>query len=68
MTDDSEKSVKHTVKVKLYSIVSDAIERGVGFGYQRAHKHTDEPDVDAIVEEIRNAVLNELDEIISFDD
>jgi len=56
------------VKLKAYYIVADAIERGVGFGYRRSRKHSDEPQEDYVVETITNEVLGALSEIINWDD
>ena len=56
------------MKLKAYNIVADAIERGVGFGYRRSMKHTNEPQEDDVIEAITNEVLGALSEIINWDD
>lgn len=56
------------MKVDLYKIVVECIERGVSYGYMKAHKHQDDPEEDFIKEKICDAVLNELCEYITFND
>jgi len=56
------------MKLKAYRIVSDAVERAVSYGYNRAHKHTETPGKDGIVDAIYNEVMNELSEIIDWDE
>lgn len=56
------------MKLNSYKIVNDAIESGIEFGLQRSRKHTSKPSDDKIVEEIVNAVMLNLAEIIIFDD
>lgn len=57
---------KHKPRVNLYAIISRAVEEGVGYGWTRAHKHTNEPDREAAVEAIFNAVMSELCEVLEF--
>lgn len=65
-----ETSVKITTQVRLdaYRIISDAIESGLRFGWNRAHKHTDDPGQDLIIDQMHSAVMNELCEILKFDE
>ena len=55
------------MKFKAYHLIERAIEEGVNYGYNRAHKHTDTPTEAALKGEIINAITNELCEIIDFD-
>jgi len=55
-----------TVRVNAYKVVSDAVEQGAIYGWYRAHKYTDKPVEDDAVEAIRQAVLNELCEVLIF--
>ena len=59
------------LKVNTYSIVSDAIEIGVAYGIRRVLKHrdsiSDEASIEAAKDEICNAVINELCDVIDFD-
>jgi len=57
-----------TIRINAYDIVRRAVEEGVRYGWNRAHKHTDKPDEAAILEHIENAVLTELCEVLKFDE
>ena len=50
-----------------YDVVVQAVADGVATGWRRAHKHLDEPDEDAIVENIEREVLSALCEVIDFE-
>lgn len=54
--------------VRTYSIMSDAVERGIAYGYNRAHKHTDKPAEETIRQQIHDAVMLELTEVFDFGD
>lgn len=54
--------------MKVYSILSDAVEQGIHRGLYRAHKHTDKPSPEAIHEAIHAAVMGEIVEIFNFDE
>ena len=54
------------VACNTYRVMSDAVERGVAYGWQRAHKHTDKPDETAILSAIEEAVTNEMCEYFWF--
>ena len=56
------------LKLKTYSIVSDAIGKGIECGYIRSFKHTDVPDTETIKQNILNYVMLELDGIIDWED
>jgi len=56
------------MKLKAWPIVSDAVERGVSYGYRRAYKYTETPSEDDIREAIEQGVMSELAEIINFDE
>jgi len=51
---------------KPYPILCRAVEVGVTYGWQRAHKYTDTPDATAIKDAIEQAVLNEVCESFDF--
>lgn len=53
--------------LKTYSIIDEAVQSGIEYGYNRAHKHTDTPTAEAIKEEIRRAVMIELDDVVNWD-
>lgn len=60
--------VKAFVQINAYMVISDAVERAVAYGWRRAHKHTDTPDETTVCQEIENAVINDLCEILMFPD
>jgi hypothetical protein len=62
------KKVKLKQRVKLYPILSEAVERGTAYGYHRAHKHVESPSEEEITQAISNAVMAELCEVIDFED
>jgi hypothetical protein len=57
---------RHEIRVNVYDIITEAIEDGLRVGYSRAHKHTDAPSADSILEEQSRAIMNELCERIEF--
>lgn len=48
--------------VDAYRVADEAVERGILYGWTRAHKHTDTPTPEAIRDAIAQAVMNELSE------
>jgi hypothetical protein len=54
------------MKPKIYTILSEAIEIGIRFGYARAFKHTDSPSESAILEDIHDAIMVEVTGRFSF--
>ncbi len=69
---DAEKTaIRASVRLDAYAVISRAVEEGIAYGYQRAHKHLDRGGVasaDTIKAEIETAVMNALSEVIKFDD
>ena len=59
---------KNNVTVNVYEVVRRAVEEGATFGLRRAHKHTDEPSEDAVVEAVTAAVMVALDEVLRWED
>lgn len=57
-----------SVKIDAYKIIDDAVESSVRYGFDRAHKHTDKPDKEHIIEEIHRQVMSNLCEIFKFED
>lgn len=51
-------------KANLYAIIARAVEEGVAYGYRRAHKYVDDPEVDTLHEQIEQAVLDALCEVL----
>lgn len=56
------------MKIRMHAIIVRAIEEGIESGWNRAHKHTETPAVSHIREEIYTAIMDKLDEVISFTD
>lgn len=55
------------MRANEYLILDEAVENGVSYGYERAHKHTDNPDAESIKDAIRLAVMNEICQYFFFD-
>jgi len=54
------------IGVAAYRVIDMAVESGIRIGLTRAHKHTDTPGREAIVEAIHMAVMNELGDWLVF--
>jgi len=59
-------AVTATVQVRAYDVLCRAVEEGIGYGWNRAHKHVDKPTPEAIRSAIEDAVMNALSEVLSF--
>jgi len=55
------------MQVNSYAVLVRAIEEGVAYGWNRAHKHTNKPGEEKIREEIENGVTNAISEYFDFD-
>ena len=55
-------------KVKLYNIISRAVEEGVAYGVNRSFKYSDNPLKEALQENVERQVMNALSEVIDFGD
>ena len=58
--------IQDTVRVNVYAVITDAVERGITRGYRRAHKHDDHPKQDQLEACIYEAVMSEICEVIVF--
>ena len=56
------------MKPKFRNVLEMAIEEGVRYGYNRAHKHIENPSEGAIIDSIVEQVMNSLDEWFDFED
>ena len=54
------------MKVKMYPLIEQIVEQGTEAGWNRAHKHTDEPSGDALKEHIHRYIMNGFDETFEF--
>lgn len=68
MTDEKIQVKKVEVRVKLYHLIEDAVERGINRGWNRAHKHTDAPTEEMLKDQLNLAVMGEICELIDFQD
>ena len=55
------------MKPNFYKILTDCIETGTALGYQRAHKHTHDPDAEVIQDKIKDAIMEQISENFIFD-
>ena len=56
------------MRAKEYILMEEAVEQGVMWGWQHAHKHVEHPEPEAIKEQIVNDVLNEICARFDFED
>ena len=56
------------MKPKMRVILEMAIEQGVRRGWQRAHKHVENPTEGAICETIEDCVMSQIYEYFTFDE
>jgi hypothetical protein len=63
----TKRPVTGGMRVRAYEVLRRAVEEGVAYGWRRAHKHTDAPGEDAIVDQVVQGVLNEVCEYFDFD-
>ena len=64
----TKRPVRGGMKVRAYDVLRRAVEEGAAYGWRRAHKHTDAPGEDAIVDQIVQGVLHEVCEYFDVDD
>ena len=56
------------MKIKMYQLISRAIEEGVDFGWNRAHKHSEKPEKNTVLDSIHSEVMSQICEVFDFDD
>lgn len=56
------------LKVNVYSVLEDCIETGIDGGFNKAHKHTDNPTEQQLKEEILRYIMLQISEKFVFDD
>lgn len=64
----SKVKINSTVTLNSWAIISRAVEEGIDYGYRRAHKHTSTPSEDLLKNEIDNAIMSELSEVLLYED
>ena len=57
------------INIKLYQLISDAVEEGIAGGYNKACKWAldGEPTEESLKEQIHHYIMLELDEVIDFE-
>lgn len=55
------------MKARMRVVIERAIEEGIGFGLNRAFKHTDNPTREAIAAALEIAIMGSIDEVVSFE-
>ena len=56
------------MKPKYHELISRAVEEGVAYGFNRAHKHIDKPSDEVIKDSICEQVMNSICEVFDFED
>jgi hypothetical protein len=56
------------MKAREYNLIAQCVENGVMLGWNRAHKHDENPDSETICNAIEVAVLSEICEWFDFED
>jgi hypothetical protein len=56
------------MKPNFRKVLEMALEEGVRYGYNRAHKHVENPTEGAIIDSIAEQVMNSLYEWFDFED
>ncbi len=56
------------MRPKFYQLLVQCVEDGIEYGYNRAHKHMDNPPADVIKTNIEDGVLNAISEWFTFED
>ena len=59
--------VQSSIRFKAYSIIEQAIDHGMELGWNRAHKHTDTPSKEQIIECMGVAVMESLTDVVDFE-
>ncbi|HAM40186.1 MAG TPA: hypothetical protein DCP69_02310 [Candidatus Omnitrophica bacterium] len=55
------------IKFQAYNLMERAVSEGVAYGVRHAHKHTEKPGHEIIIERVTSAVMSSLGEIMDFD-
>ncbi len=63
---DKRRRVRASVALNVYAVFEQAVDEGVTVGLMRAYKHQDDPSRETVHEQIRQAVLYRLGEVVVF--
>lgn len=64
----TKKNKKSQLRPKTYRVLEQAVEEGILLGWNRAHKHEDQPHEETIKDVIRANVMLTISEWFHFDD
>jgi len=56
------------IRARTRKIIEAAIEQGIEIGYEKAHKHTDDPKMHHIKDMIEQAIWFNIDEVFIFEE
>jgi hypothetical protein len=56
------------MRLKAYTIIADAVEKGAMFGWRRAFKYSDDPEDSEAVNTITNEIMGALSDVIDWGD
>lgn len=60
--------MKNKLKMNTYAILKECIENGINRGWNKAHKHTDDPSEEYIKDQILHYIMLQVCEKFKFDD
>jgi len=65
----SKKVMKPSIKMRfrIYDLISEAVDTGIEFGVNRSFKHSDNPTMEAIKNNVQNEVMLALGNVIDFE-
>ena len=66
LSPDDRVPASGTVSVDVYRVIEEAVDAGVAYGWNRAHKHDERPTPETIQDAISRAVMGELCEWLRF--
>lgn len=64
--EQEKRSVSGVMVVRTYEVLSRAVEEGYRLGWNRAHKHTDNPGEDHIEDQVISAIMGQICEVFDF--
>ena len=56
------------LKVNVYAVLQECIETGIEAGYNKAHKHNDNPSASHIKEQIEHYIMLQISEKFKFEE
>lgn len=64
----TKKKLKPKLKLNPYDVVKEAVYDGIVYGYRRAYKYEENPEVEAVLNKIHQEVLNSLCQVVEFEE